>query len=108
MLVARNFKKITSRSIIQITAEVRYSLIYNTHQMYSCRGKLFHKNMTHFYFQVREALANNQPVVALESTIISHGMPYPRNIEVARDVEAVIRSFGAIPATCAIIDGTLR
>ena len=55
---------------------------------------------------MREAIANNLPVVALESTIISHGMPYPRNIEVARDVEAVIRRYGAVPATCAIIDGT--
>ena len=57
---------------------------------------------------MREAIANNLPVVALESTIISHGMPYPRNIEVARDVEAVIRRYGAVPATCAIIDGTYR
>jgi pseudouridylate synthase len=46
--------------------------------------------------------------VALESTIISHGMPYPRNIEVARAVEAVIRSHGAVPATCAIINGSFH
>ena len=52
-----------------------------------------------------DAIARNRPVVALESTIISHGMPYPRNIEVARGVEAVIRSYGAVPATCAIING---
>ena len=57
--------------------------------------------------QVLDAIANNRPVVALESTIISHGMPYPRNIEVASRVEAVIRSFGAVPATCAIINGEL-
>jgi hypothetical protein len=59
----------------------------------------------HIAPEVRQALTNNQAVVALESTIISHGMPYPRNIQVARDVEAVIRKWGAIPATCAIIEG---
>ena len=54
---------------------------------------------------VLEALKNNQPVVALESTIISHGMPYPKNVETALRVEKVIRDHGAIPATIGIIDG---
>ena len=54
---------------------------------------------------VLEALKNNQPVVALESTIISHGMPYPKNVETALRVEQVIRDHGAIPATIGIIDG---
>ena len=54
---------------------------------------------------VLEALKNNQPVVALESTIISHGMPYPKNVETALMVEQVIRDHGAIPATIGIIDG---
>ncbi|WP_028117084.1 pseudouridine-5'-phosphate glycosidase [Ferrimonas senticii] len=58
--------------------------------------------------EVAEALANNQPVVALESTIISHGMPYPRNVETALQVEAAIREQGAIPATIAIIGGRLK
>lgn len=49
-----------------------------------------------------------QPVVALESTIISHGMPYPQNVETARSVEAIIRTKGAIPATIAILDGVIR
>ena len=57
--------------------------------------------------EVREALKNNQPVVALESTIISHGMPYPKNVETARAVEKIIRDNGAIPATIAIIGGKL-
>ena len=48
------------------------------------------------------------PVVALESTIITHGMPYPQNLEVARSVEAEVRSFGAEPATIAVIDGVLH
>lgn len=58
--------------------------------------------------EVAEALANNQPVVALESTIISHGMPYPRNVETALLVEETIRENGAVPATIAIIEGRLK
>ena len=58
--------------------------------------------------EVSEALANNQPVVALESTIIAHGMPYPQNVETALQVEDIVRKNGAIPATIAIIDGQLR
>lgn len=55
--------------------------------------------------EVKEALEKGRPVVALESTIISHGMPYPQNIETAKAVEEVIRANGAIPATIAIFDG---
>jgi pseudouridylate synthase len=57
---------------------------------------------------VAAALAANQPVVALESTIITHGMPYPRNLETARAVEAQVRAEGAVPATIAVIDGRIR
>ena len=57
--------------------------------------------------EVAEALAANKPVVALESTIISHGMPYPQNVETALTVEKIIRERGAIPATIAIINGML-
>ena len=55
--------------------------------------------------EVKKALDAGKPVVALESTIISHGMPYPRNVETALKVEQVIRSFGVVPATVGIIDG---
>jgi pseudouridine-5'-phosphate glycosidase len=55
--------------------------------------------------EVRQALHEGRAVVALESTIISHGMPYPANIECAREVEARVRESGAVPATCAIIGG---
>ena len=55
--------------------------------------------------EVKMALEESKPVVALESTIISHGMPYPRNVECALAVEKVIRDNGAIPATIGIIDG---
>lgn len=58
--------------------------------------------------QIRDALLKGLPVVALESTIISHGMTYPRNLEVAKDVEIIVRSAGALPATIAIIDGVPR
>ena len=58
--------------------------------------------------EVSEALANNKPVVALESTIIAHGMPYPQNVETALQVEDIVRKNGATPATIAIIDGQLR
>lgn len=57
--------------------------------------------------EVKKALEENRPVVALESTIISHGMPYPKNAETALNVEKIIRDNGAIPATIAIIGGKL-
>lgn len=56
---------------------------------------------------VAAAKAAGKPIVALESTIITHGMPYPQNVEVARQVEATVRAEGAIPATIAILDGQL-
>ncbi|NMA98210.1 MAG: pseudouridine-5'-phosphate glycosidase [Phyllobacteriaceae bacterium] len=57
--------------------------------------------------EVKAALAAGKPVVALESTIITHGMPYPQNLAMAREVEDVIRAQGAVPATIAIMDGRL-
>ena len=58
--------------------------------------------------EVQKALAEGKPVVALESTIISHGMPYPKNVETAMLVEKTIRDNGAVPATIAIIGGRLK
>ena len=58
--------------------------------------------------EVRDALAAGKPVVALESTIISHGMPYPQNVETAMNVERIVRENGAVPATVAIIGGRLK
>jgi pseudouridine-5'-phosphate glycosidase len=58
--------------------------------------------------EVKKALDEGKPVVALESTIISHGMPYPQNVETARRVEEIVRENGAIPATIAIINGRLK
>ena len=60
-----------------------------------------------FSSEVKEALQAKKPVVALESTIISHGLPRPRNLEVAIDVEKIVRQAGATPATIAIIDGEI-
>ncbi|CDH23542.1 pseudouridine-5'-phosphate glycosidase [Xenorhabdus bovienii] len=58
--------------------------------------------------EVAHALAENRPVVALESTIIAHGMPYPQNVETALEVENCIREHGAVPATIAIINGRMK
>ena len=55
--------------------------------------------------EVRDALADHRPVVALESTIISHGMPYPQNVKMATEVEGIIRGHDAVPATIAVLDG---
>ncbi|HBY56678.1 MAG TPA: pseudouridine-5-phosphate glycosidase [Candidatus Atribacteria bacterium] len=61
-----------------------------------------------FKDDVREALENNRPVVALESTIIAHGMPYPENLKVAREVENIIRGYGVVPATIAVMGGKIK
>jgi pseudouridylate synthase len=55
--------------------------------------------------EVREALAAGRPVVALESTVIAHGLPHPTNLEVAREMEAAVRAHGGVPATIAVMDG---
>ncbi|MCO4325677.1 pseudouridine-5-phosphate glycosidase [Staphylococcus agnetis] len=58
--------------------------------------------------EVENAKSNHQPIVALESTIISHGMPYPQNVQMAKNVEQIIRDHGAVPATIALIDGKIK
>ncbi len=64
--------------------------------------------MINFSAEVSAAIAAGQPIVALESTIISHGLPRPRNLEVALEVEAIVREAGAVPATIALIDGVVH
>jgi pseudouridine-5'-phosphate glycosidase len=61
-----------------------------------------------FHPEVAEARAAGRPLVALESTIIAHGMPYPENVRVAREVEGIIRSHGAVPATIGILKGKIK
>ncbi|MCG3088995.1 pseudouridine-5'-phosphate glycosidase [Sporosarcina cyprini] len=58
--------------------------------------------------EVKQAMEAGKPIVALESTIISHGMPYPQNVQTAREVEQIIRENGAVPATIALIDGMIK
>lgn len=58
--------------------------------------------------EVTHAIHNHIPVVALESTIISHGMPFPRNVEVAKDVERIVRENGAVPATIGVVGGKFK
>lgn len=67
-----------------------------------------HKDLLRLSPEVAEALAQGRAVVALESTIVAHGMPYPQNLETARAVEALIREQGAVPATIAVMDGAIR
>ncbi|HEX9959329.1 MAG TPA: pseudouridine-5'-phosphate glycosidase, partial [Pyrinomonadaceae bacterium] len=55
--------------------------------------------------EVAAALKNKQPVVALESTVIAHGLPFPQNLETARNLEKIVRENGATPATVAVFDG---
>ena len=64
--------------------------------------------MIQYSGEVKAALSQNKPIVALESTIISHGLPRPKNLEVALEVEEIVRSEGATPATIAIIDGVIH
>ncbi|ANU23980.1 pseudouridine-5'-phosphate glycosidase [Planococcus donghaensis] len=64
--------------------------------------------MISYSTEVQQALEGKKPIVALESTIISHGMPYPQNVETARIVEQIIRDNGAVPATIAIMDGKIK
>ncbi|NUK30687.1 pseudouridine-5'-phosphate glycosidase [Parageobacillus sp. VR-IP] len=66
------------------------------------------KDVLVFSEEVEKAMKENKPVVALESTIISHGMPYPQNVETAKEVEQLIRDNGAVPATIAILDGKMK
>ena len=58
--------------------------------------------------EIANAIKEGKPVVALESTIISHGMPYPQNVAMAKHCEEIIRENGAVPATIAIIDGKIK
>lgn len=66
------------------------------------------KHLLDYTPEVEEALKAGKPVVALESTIISHGMPYPENVKMAKEVEDVIRNNGAVPATIALMDGRIK
>lgn len=66
------------------------------------------KQYIEFSQEVQQGMDSNKPIVALESTIISHGMPYPQNVEMAKNVEQIIRNHGAIPATIALINGKIK
>ncbi|MFS0673351.1 pseudouridine-5'-phosphate glycosidase [Ornithinibacillus sp. 179-J 7C1 HS] len=66
------------------------------------------KNFLEISKEVKQAKEQGKPIVALESTIISHGMPYPQNVQTAREVEQIIRDNGAVPATIALIDGKIK
>ena len=64
--------------------------------------------MLHYSDEVRCALDNGQPVVALESTLIAHGFPYPDNYQLALELEEILRQEGVVPATIALLDGKIK
>jgi len=66
------------------------------------------KKFIYFKDEVKEALEKGRPVVALESTLISHGFPYPENLKVAGEMEEIIRGYGVVPATIAVIGGKIK
>ncbi len=69
---------------------------------------MIRKKFLDFKEEVKEALGQDRPVVALESTLISHGLPYPENLETAQELEDIIRGYGVVPATIAIIQGKIK
>jgi pseudouridine-5'-phosphate glycosidase len=76
--------------------------------MHGRKGFIMLKSYLNIKPEVSDALKAGKPVVALESTIISHGMPYPKNVETALEVENIVRRAGVVPATIAILDGVLK
>lgn len=64
-------------------------------------------NYMKYSSEVKSAIKSGKPIVALESTIISHGFPYPQNVELAQKVESIIRQQGVVPATIALIKGNI-
>ena len=66
------------------------------------------ENYIQFSEEVEQAKKEGKAIIALESTIISHGMPYPQNVDMAKKVEQIVRDNGGVPATIAIIDGTIK
>ncbi|KAJ2468504.1 hypothetical protein GGI03_000956 [Coemansia sp. RSA 2337] len=91
-------------SLRQLMVQTRTAVRMPWGRRYSSRQATY----LHLSPAVRNALANGEPVVALESTIISHGMPYPQNVETARQVEQIVKENGATPATIALIDGKIH
>jgi len=71
-------------------------------------AKVSGKRFFDFKDEVKDALESGNPVVALESTLISHGFPYPENLKVAGEVEEIIRGYGVVPATIAVIEGKIK
>lgn len=71
-------------------------------------SRLDAQSLIAFSPEVAAARDAGRPIVALESTIISHGMPYPQNVQTAREVEAIVREHGAVPATIAVLEGRIR
>ncbi|KAH9602186.1 hypothetical protein KSS87_018453 [Heliosperma pusillum] len=87
------------------SANARLSNIHNHLDPQPCSSNHFKGGSIKISPEVSDALSRGAAVVALESTIICHGMPYPQNLETAKEIEGIIRQNGAVPATIAILDG---
>lgn len=95
---------------------LRRCLLRRSHRLCTRRGKhttaledaIHRGSPIDVHPEVQDALHNQRPIVALETTIVTHGMPYPTNLETARSVESIVRKNGAIPATIGIIEGRVK
>ena len=100
-----------SNAIVKLQKSPRFSELLNDHGTPSGRMRYKMPELPDFAdvsAEVSEALSKGAPVVALESTIITHGMPFPANADMASKVEAIIRREGAVPATIAVLEGRLK
>ena len=98
---------ITTDTPVDTTADTNARQLRSTQTMTDLTPRTPHPALV-LTDEVKTALETGAPVVALESTIISHGMPYPQNVQMAREVEAIIREGGAVPATIAVLGGQPR
>ncbi|KAK5576392.1 hypothetical protein RB653_007534 [Dictyostelium firmibasis] len=103
------FEYVIKDKIIQFGSDNKNDLFDRS----AAAAAAYHYNEEMFYNikiskEVEDALRSGKPIVSLESTIISHGMPYPQNYETALEVESIVRSYGVVPATIAILNGTIH
>ncbi|XP_069484915.1 uncharacterized protein [Ambystoma mexicanum] len=91
---------------LKVSSYWRCSLLHGTRTSFS--RKYLHDNVLRIHPCVQEALADGKPVVALESTIVTHGMPYPDNIHMAKEVEGIVRQNGSVPATVGVLHGRVH
>ncbi|KAI0936430.1 hypothetical protein AcW1_000675 [Taiwanofungus camphoratus] len=92
----------------RIVSRPRWSSLKRHYAWSSLHATLRKNRLIDIHPEVQDALSNHKPVVALETTIVTHGMPYPVNLTTARSVETIVRQTGALPATIGIIGGRVK